>query len=119
MLIIAICIISGLILLILAVCLVCFFMTFYSKSRKQDAGFSLPPGEVYEPYREIMHAWADEVENMPHEDVEILSYDGLTLRGKLYEFSPDADIELMFPGYRGSAKRDLCGGVQRCFANSA
>ena len=113
---IALCIFIGLILLLLAGCFVCFYITFYSKSRKKDPGFSLPPGPVYEPYREIMHKWADEVEKMPHENVSILSYDGLTLRGKLYEYSPDADIELMFPGYRGSAKRDLCGGVQRCFA---
>ena len=115
-LITALYIFTGLLLVLLAGCFVCFYMTFYSKTRKKNPGFSLPPGPAYEPYREIMHNWADEVEKMPHEDVEILSYDGLTLRGKFYEFSPDADIELMFPGYRGSAKRDLCGGVQRCFA---
>lgn len=112
----ALYIFTALLLLLLAGCFVCFYITFYSKSRKNDPGFSLPPGPVYEPYREIMHAWADEVDKMDHEDVEILSYDGLTLRGKFYEYAPDADIELMFPGYRGSAKRDLCGGVQRCFA---
>ena len=112
----ALYIFTGLLLLLIIGCFACFYMAFYSKSRKKDQGFSLPPGPVYEPYREIMHGWADEVEKMPHEDVSILSYDGLTLRGKLYEYSPDADIELMFPGYRGSAKRDLCGGVQRCFA---
>ena len=112
----ALCIIAGLILLVLAGCFVCFYITFYSKTRKKDEGFSLPPGPVYEPYRDIMRHWADEVEKLPHEDVEILSYDGLTLRGKFYEYAPGADIELMFPGYRGSAKRDLCGGVQRCFS---
>ena len=107
---------SILLLLLLIGCFVCFYLTFYSKTRKNEPGFSLPPGPVYEPYRETMHGWADEVEKMDHEDVEILSYDGLTLRGRFYEYSPDADIELMLPGYRGSAKRDLCGGVQRCFA---
>lgn len=113
---IALCILIGLLLILLAGCFVCFYIAFYSKTRKKYSGFSLPPGPVYEPYREIMHKWADEVDKIPHEDVEILSYDGLTLRGKLYEYAPDADIELMFPGYRGSAKRDLCGGVQRCFS---
>lgn len=113
---IALCIFIGLILVILLGCFVCFYMTFYSKTRKKNPGFSLPPGAAYEPYREAMRKWAEDVEKLPHEDVEILSYDGLTLRGKFYEYAPGADIELMFPGYRGTAKRDLCGGVQRCFS---
>jgi pimeloyl-ACP methyl ester carboxylesterase len=45
-----------------------------------------------------------------------VSHDGLTLYGKYYEFSPDAPLEIMFHGYRGSAERDLCGGVQRAFS---
>ena len=113
---IALCIFIGLILVILLGCFICFYMTFYSKTRKKNPGFSLPPGPAYEPYREAMRKWAEDVEKLPHEDVEILSYDGLTLRGKFYEYAPGADIELMFPGYRGTAKRDLCGGVQRCFS---
>ena len=113
---IALCFFIGLILLVLLGCFICFYMTFYSKTRKKNPGFSLPPGPAYEPYREAMRKWAEDVEKLPHEDVEILSYDGLTLRGKFYEYAPGADIELMFPGYRGTAKRDLCGGVQRCFS---
>ncbi len=110
------CIIAGLLLVLLAGCYICFYITFYSKNDKKDQGFSLPPGPVYEPYRDIMYAWAQEVKTIPHEDVQIRSFDGLTLRGKLYEYAPGADIELMLPGYRGSAERDLCGGVQRCFS---
>jgi pimeloyl-ACP methyl ester carboxylesterase len=53
---------------------------------------------------------------MPHEKVEIKSYDGLTLRGSYYEYAPDATVELLFHGYRGNAERDLCGGIERCFA---
>ena len=41
---------------------------------------------------------------------------GLTLRGKYYEYAPDAPIELMIHGYRGNAERDLNGGVFRCAA---
>lgn len=113
---IALCILVGILLLLLVGTYICFRMTFYSKNSKQSEGFSLPPGPVYEPYRDIMYAWAQEIKTIPHEDVEIVSFDGLVLRGKLYEYSPNADIELMMPGYRGSAERDLCGGVQRCFS---
>ena len=52
---------------------------------------------------------------MAHKEVSITSFDGLTLYGKFYEYAPGAPIELMFHGYRGSAERDLAGGVQRCF----
>ena len=52
---------------------------------------------------------------MPQEHLQIVSEDGLVLRGTYYEYAPGAPIELMFHGYRGTAERDLCGGVQRCF----
>ena len=44
------------------------------------------------------------------------SFDGLTLHGKYYECKKGAPIELMMHGYRGTAERDLCGGIQRCFS---
>ena len=112
---IALCIFIALLLILLVGCFICFYLTFYSKTRQPNPPFVLPAGLGYEPYHDVMRAWVDEVENMEHEDVEIRSYDGLTLRGKFYEYAPGADIELMFPGYRGTAKRDLCGGVRRCF----
>ena len=63
-----------------------------------------------------MVAWMKEVRSIPHEEFSIRSFDGLTLYAKYYECVPGAPIEIMFHGYRGSAERDLCGGVQRCFA---
>ena len=63
-----------------------------------------------------MVAWMKEARKLVTEEFSIVSFDGLRLYGKFYEYEPDAPIELMFHGYRGSAERDLCGGVQRCFA---
>ena len=62
-----------------------------------------------------MIKWMKEAAAMQPKEVSITSFDGITLYGKYYEYSKDAPIELMFHGYRGSAERDLCGGVQRCF----
>ena len=95
---------------------ICFRMTFYD-SRKQVSTeeYPLPVGEIYQPYREKMIGWIKENRQMPYEKMEITSFDGLALRGRFYECHPGAPIELMFPGYRGNAERDLCGGVQRCF----
>ncbi len=44
-----------------------------------------------------------------------MSFDGLKLYGKFYEYAPGAPMEIMFHGYRGCAEKDLSGGVQRCF----
>lgn len=97
---------------------ICFRMAFYAsrKKRTDNAHFSLPPGDIYEPYRGIMYNWAEEAKKLPHEDVSIISFDGLKLCGKLYTYAPEAPIEIMMHGYRGTAERDMCGGVQRAFS---
>ena len=95
---------------------ICFRMAFYADRKPSTEEYPIPEGEIYEPYREQMVAWMKETWEMPHEKMEIQSFDGLTLRGKYYECVPGGPIELMFHGYRGNADRDLCGGVQRCFA---
>ena len=93
----------------------CYRMAFYADRSLPQEEYPLPDGELYEPYREKMINWIKETRQMPHEDVEITSFDGLKLRGRYFEFSPDAPVELMFHGYRGSSEQDLSGGVQRCF----
>ena len=101
---------------VLVIAYICYRMAFYAKPR-QPLGdkIEIPVGKIYEPFRESMEQWAREVRAMPYEAVFITSFDGLTLTGKYYEYAPGAPIELMFHGYRGSAERDLPGGVQRCF----
>lgn len=104
--------------LTLAIAYGCFRFAFYVPPRKpRDPDFvDLPEGKVYEPFWEDMTRWTLEVRALPHEQVSIRSFDGLTLTAKLYEYAPGAPVELMFHGYRGNAERDLSGGVQRCFA---
>ncbi len=111
-------VLASLIVLILLVALVCFIMVFYSGKRKAlgPDEYEIPPGKIYEMFREDMVNWTKQIRTMPHEDIEIQSYDGLTLRGTYYEYAPDATVELLFHGYRGNAERDLCGGIERCFA---
>lgn len=96
---------------------ICFRMAFYSPARppeKSDA-IEIPEGEIYKEFRECMENWVREARARPHEDVSITSFDGLTLRGKYFEYAPGAPIELMFHGYRGDGERDMSGGVHRCF----
>ena len=95
---------------------ICFRMAFYTDRKEVRPEFDIPPGDIYEPFRERMIGWMKATRALPREDMTITSFDGLLLKGRYYEFAPGAPIELMFHGYRGNADRDLCGGVQRCFA---
>ena len=95
----------------------CFRMAFYNpKPKGPTEEYPTPEGPIYDPFREQMIAWIKESRSFPSEDCSITSFDGLTLRGKYYEYAPGAPIELMLHGYRGESERDLSGGVQRCFA---
>ena len=100
------------------IALVCYRIAFYNpKAKKADPDrIDIPEGEIYEPFRPQMTEWVRWTRSLPCEKLEITSHDGLTLRGKFYEYAPGAPIELMFHGYRGDAERDLSGGVARCFA---
>ena len=103
--------------LVLLTAYICFALTFLAQRKKTETDGELDlPGEIYEPFRDQMVAWMREAAALPHDDVQITSFDGLTLRGKYYECQAGAPVELMMHGYRGRAERDLCGGVQRCFA---
>ncbi len=96
---------------------VCFMIVFYSPKRKPlgEDEYEIPKGEIYEVYRDYMVEWAKKSRSMPHEDISITSNDGLTLRGRYYEYSKDAVVEILFHGYRGDGERDLSGAIDRCF----
>ena len=114
---IALGIIFGLAILTVSAAYVCFRMAFYSSPKRpmeHRDEYPIPDGKVYEPFREQMVAWIKLARSLPYREVSVISFDGLTLRGRYYEFSPDAPIELLFHGYRGWAERDLSGGVARC-----
>lgn len=102
---------------ILLISFVLFLFIFYVPPRKaRDPGMiDYPPGKIYEPFYAPMKKWILTARSTPHEDVSITSFDGLKLCGKYYELTPDAPIELMFHGYRGSAERDMAGGMHRAF----
>ena len=110
-------ILLGIFALCLCICLYCFYSGFYAPRKKaaNPNEIQTPVGKIYDPYRASMENWIREARAMAHEEFYITSFDGLTLHGNFYEYAPGAPIELMFHGYRGTAERDLSGGVQRCF----
>jgi fermentation-respiration switch protein FrsA (DUF1100 family) len=98
--------------------LICYLRIFYSpkKPPRDPDSIPLPEGEVYKPLYDGMIKWVKWARSLPHTDITIKSYDGLTLSGRLFELSEDAPLEIMFHGYRGEAERDLSGGIERCFS---
>ena len=108
-------VIAGMAVIALGASAVCFFMIFYSPNRKPRAedDYDLPPGKEYEPFYADMIEWTRRCRIQPHKKVEITTFDGLTLRGRYYEDTPDSPIEIMMHGYQGNLERDLNGGIFR------
>lgn len=102
-------------LIVILAAAVCYLMVFHTKDRKPRAedDYDLPPGKEYEPFYPKMIEWTKRSRATPHRKVEIQTFDGLTLRGRYYELTPDAPIEIMMHGYHGSLERDLSGGIFR------
>ena len=108
---------AALILLIVLLSYLLFHLVFYVPNRNPDnKDYLLPSGKIYQPYHETMMTWMKNFRTFPHKVMTIQSFDGLTLYGNYYEYQPDAPIEIMFHGYRGTAERDLSVGIQRCFS---
>ena len=105
----------GFIGLLFLILLFCFIMTFYSPTRttKYLDAYKLPPGKTYLKYEKVLIDAMKQVRAMPCEHVEIKSFDGLTLKGRYFEFDKNAPIEFMMHGYRGNSETDLSVGVLR------
>lgn len=113
--ILAICL-GALILLVLLISYICFKMTFYSKDRDFSTDkIEFPDDGFYKPYKEIATKHIMIARQMPHKELSIKSYDGLTLKGNYFEKSKGAPIEIMVHGYKGSGERDLSIGIERAF----
>ena len=112
------CIVLIIALLIIIISYICFRIVFYvpRKNEQPSDELPVPSGKLYEPYHHMMRHWIKEARGFQQEHFYIKSFDGLTLHAKYFEYTPGAVTEIMFHGYRGSAERDLSGGIQRCFA---
>lgn len=104
-----------LVLVVFVGAFVCYRIVFYSPSINKRKKSLIPDGAIYEEHREDMLAWIDKANTMPYKNVSVRSFDGLTLRGRYYEYSKDAPLEILLHGYKGSSLRDLSGGIARCF----
>ena len=89
-----------------------FLFVFRSPNRSQNDDYTPNPGEQYALVREQTVELIDSFHQIPFEDVYITSFDGLKLRGRYHHTADGAPIAMLVHGYRGTAGRDFCGGVQ-------
>ena len=103
---------------VLVLSFICFKQLFYSPRRKkpQKDEYALPQGKKYVPHHAEILNWMKNVRNLPHEDMFVVSHDGLTLRGQYYECKKGAPVEILIHGYHGNSERDMGGGIERCFS---
>lgn len=108
-------VVCSLLFIIFSFSYACYLIVFKARREKNEEKYPTPDGKEYDPYREEMVEWIKKVDKIPYKEVEITSYDGLKLKGKYFEYSKDAPIEILVHGYRGTARRDLSAGVTRSF----
>lgn len=74
----------------------------------------IPDSNLYGAYKDIMLECVEDMETTPHEEVSILSMDGLRLYGRLYHGKKDAPLIIFFHGFHGSYAWDGYGMFKLC-----
>lgn len=110
---------------VVPVVIVAFLMTVYYLYRlvfchplkKRPDEHQIPESNFYRAYRDRMSEGICDMESTPHEEISILSSDGLRLYGKLYIMKKDAPLVIFFHGYHGVSAWDGYGFFYICKHN--
>lgn len=86
-----------------------YLRAFRSKKDYSDTELALPGSSVLKVTDERMLKLINDIDEIPHEEIEIVSFDGTKLFGRYYHFSDDAPLDIQFHGYKSRASRDCCG----------
>ena len=84
----------------------CYQFVFLRKKKRKTIVEPERPCERLDSIRALHKKRTEEFRSLPFESVEIRSFDGLTLRGKLYPSRVSDDAVIIFHGYRSSADSD-------------
>ncbi|MCM1046271.1 MAG: hypothetical protein NC417_12250 [Candidatus Gastranaerophilales bacterium] len=87
---------------------------FLHPPRKHPNAHCIPDSNLYRAHKDRMLECVEEMERMPHEEVSILSQDGLRLCGKLYPGREGAPLILFFHGFHGVYAWDGYGFFKLC-----
>lgn len=101
---------SILFLAFLAACYYSYTIAFYVPPRTEDPVATEMTGPQYQKVSGRIKAAMDKMSAIPFEELQITSFDGLTLYGRYYHQRDNAPVMILFHGYRSMAVRDCCGG---------
>ena len=87
--------------------------SFYSPHKDQKDDYSLLDASCFRKYKDDVIKMIDAFVEKPFEDVYCQSFDNLKLHGRYYKINESNKLALMFHGYRGTARRDFCGGSRQ------
>lgn len=105
---IALYIVLGVVALIFAAALGCYFKAFFAPKKGHTE--SLPNTDGMEEAIADTDELQEALKALPFESVEIFAYDGVRLFGRYYHLRDGAPLQIQFHGYKGTAFRDFCGG---------
>lgn len=92
-----------------------YYLAFFSPFKGKNDPYSFPRGKQYRQYLpqrlSLMHA----LEQRTFEEVTIISFDGLELKGKYYHLDDTAPVDIFFHGYKGHALTGGCGFADIAF----
>ncbi len=97
------------VLLFFALIYYCYRLVFAVTKKQTEKGFELPE---FKGLGDYMNGLIEKAAKLSYEDVYTTSFDGLRLHARLYKGEENAPVQILFHGYKGSAMRDFCGGLQ-------
>ncbi len=101
--------------MVLAAAFVCYYLAFFSPFQGKNDPYNFPHAKQYQQYLpqrlSLMHA----LEERFCEEVTVLSFDGLELKGKYYHLDDNAPVDIFFHGYKGHALTEGCGFADTVF----
>ncbi len=89
---------------------ICYRVPFCNPLPHKEDIYDIPGGEQYQHKRDVMVSLIREMDAIPYEEVNIISYDGTPLFARYYHVADGAPLQIQLHGWHGSAIRDFCGG---------
>lgn len=87
-------------------------IAFKSPNKTQNNDHFIGDSEQIKPISDKVIRLIDEMNAIPYETAEIISFDGYKLHGRLYVENIDAPFIICCHGFRGTPSRDFCGGFK-------
>ena len=101
---------AAILLIIVLGGLYAYFEAFYAKAGKKNINKYFENNQSFITAKPDIKKLVEMMDALPFEEIFIEAYDGVRLYGKYYHIKDGAPIQILMHGYKGSAKRDMCGG---------